>query len=333
MCQVAGAEVRYSARMIRLSILCLMLIGLGTVALAEDAPQVVQGQKLLDANKNQEALALLNTYLAQNPKDAQALVERGDAYEALNRYTEAAADYTAALSINPDFAYAYASRCESRENLDEYKPALADCDRALELDPKLAYALRERAYVNLDLNDVAAANVDADKAVEVDGEFAGSHGIQCRARWYADKFAEAATSCAAALQLDPKNYQGRFYSGRLAIHAADWKGAESMFSAILDDDSKDTGASYWRAMARQHLQENAGAMSDINYYISRYADEGDGYMVRARVEYQTHDLAAAKDDGATALRRYRIVNDTDSMAVAQKFLDDISAGKDPNAGA
>ena len=74
-------------------------------------------------------------------------------------------------------------------------------------------------------------------------------------------------------------------------------------------------------------------MSDINYYITAHADDGDGYLARARVEYQLHNLAAAKDDGATALRRYRIVNDTDAMTVAQKFLDDLSAGKDPNAGA
>ena len=73
------------------------------------APRSRKAQTLLMQTRIEKRWRLLDTYLKTNAsKDAQALVERGDAYEALNRYTEAAADYTAALAINPDFAYAYA---------------------------------------------------------------------------------------------------------------------------------------------------------------------------------------------------------------------------------
>jgi len=53
--------------------------------------------------------------------------------------------------------------------------------------------------------------------------------------------------------------------------------------------------------------------------------------VRARIDYQLHDLAAAKNDGASALENYRIDNDTDGITEAQKLLSDLAAGKDPNA--
>ncbi len=319
----------------RVLIVCVAFVSalaLGSSVALALSPEVTQAENLMQDGKDAQAIVILNAYLKTHANDARAFVDRGDAYEDLNKHAEAIADYTSAIAINPEYAYAYASRCQSHEMLDDHKLALADCDKAIELDANSAYAHRQRAWAKLGLNDVVGANADADEAVKLAGDNALSYGIQCRARWFAQKYDEAATACATALQLDPKNYQGQFYSGRLALHAQDWKTAESFFSKILAEDDTDVGATYWRAIARRHLQENEGALSDINAYVKANPDDGDGYMVRARIDYQLHDLAAAKADGTTALKHYRIDNETDSITEAQQFLDDVAAGEDPNAG-
>ena len=51
-------------------------------------------------------IALTNRMLASDPKNAKALVNRGDAKDYLNDYTGALADYTSAIAINPNYEYA-----------------------------------------------------------------------------------------------------------------------------------------------------------------------------------------------------------------------------------
>lgn len=335
MCQGSGAGRWYSETMIRAVLpgfaLAIAVAFAGGAARADTPPEVKQAEALMNEDKDAQAIAILDAYLKTHPNDATALVDRGDAYEDQDKHAKAIENYTAAIAINPSYAYAYASRCQSYEMLDQHKLALTDCDKALELNPKSAYAYRQRAWAKLSLDDTDGANADADEAVKLAPDSALSFGIQCRARWFADNYEGAASACAAALQIDPANYQGMFYSGRIAIHASNWATAESWFSKIIASRPADAGAAYWRAIARRHLQENEGALRDINIYIDQNPDDGDGYMVRARIDYQLHDAAAAKDDGAKALQRYQIDNDTDSIAEAQRFLSDLAAGRDPNA--
>src|SRR5690349_975333 len=76
-------------------------------------PVVLKAEGLEKAGKDNDALKLLNAYLAKNPKDARALADVGDAYQDLGDQQKAIDSYTAALALNPDYAYALASRCDS----------------------------------------------------------------------------------------------------------------------------------------------------------------------------------------------------------------------------
>src|SRR5580692_5035178 len=94
--------------------------------------EVLQAEKLTGEGQNKAALDIFNRYLADHPRDARALADRGDVYESLEDQRSAIADYTAALAVNPDFAYAYASRCQSRWEVDQNELALQDCSKAIE---------------------------------------------------------------------------------------------------------------------------------------------------------------------------------------------------------
>lgn len=59
-------------------------------------------QRLIDQNNTEEAIKLLDLYLANSPRDDEAYFMRGRAYWKLQNYGAAITDYEHALEINPD---------------------------------------------------------------------------------------------------------------------------------------------------------------------------------------------------------------------------------------
>lgn len=316
---------------VRLLALCLLALFAvaGTVAAAradEVSIDVLKAETLSKQGKADEALALLNRVIANNPKNARALVDRGDIYQSADKHREAIADYTAAIAINPEYAYAFASRCESRRILGQYKDALSDCDKSISLQAT-AYALRQRALIHLEMEDGDLALSDANRAVDLDSTNSFSFSSRCRVYFALKRYDEAAKDCDAALGLDENNEQAAFYRGRVYVAKAQWADAEGAFTKLLGMDADQTGAFYWRALSRFETQKFDAALSDINTYIAKNADDADGYMVRARIEKSQGHAEDARRDATQALRHYRIDNDTDGAANAQQFLDSLSGSK------
>jgi tetratricopeptide (TPR) repeat protein len=314
--------------------LLLTLLAFGTLARASALPatadtasaDVLKAEGLWNAGKYLQAVDILNRYLATHPQDARALVDRGDDYDSLGRYPEAITDYSAALAINPQYAYAYASRADSHYSQHEYTLALVDADKALELRPKFGYGFRVRTLVRLETGDISGAQSDGHEAIAIDPGNAYSYAYACRADRVAEALDVARKECAKALQLDPSNYSALFQSGRLQLEASDWSGAESTYSALLKmEDNDDASASYWRASARYQLRHADDALSDVNVYVKRYPDDGDGLYLRAEIEQLRGDLSAAKSDASSALAHYGIDNDTDGMAQAKALLAQLEA--------
>ena len=289
-------------------------------------PVVAKAESLVQAGKDADALNLLNGYLAKHPNDARALADRGDAYQDMSEQDKAIADYTAALAVNPEYSYAVASRCDSRYRIDQNNGALTDCTRAIELSPHYAYPYRIRALTNLEMGDKEAALSDANQAVKIAADNAQGYAVRCKVLTSMRKFERAQLDCDTALKYDSANYLGRFFSGRLAIEGGRWSDAQKMFTSILDSDDTDSGSRYGRAIARDHLADYGGSLADIDAYVAKFPDDGDGFYQRALIEQHAGKIELAKTDATEALRHYRIDNDTDGAAKAQKLIDDLKTG-------
>ena len=307
------------------------VISPGLSASAESlSVEIVKAEALIQEGKDSDALPILNRYLQAHPSDARALVDRGDAYEDENKQEDAIADYTSAIGVNPEYAYAYASRCQSEYEVNRMRGALGDCDKAIQLAPKDAYAYRERALVHEQMDDLEAAQADADRAVQYDPDSDYGFAVRCRVRYYAKRYADAQADCAKALQMNGKSYMGLFYTGRLQIHAEAWPAADATFSKVLDEEQgDDPDANYWRAVARLNEQKPSQALDDINVYIAHNADDAEAHLLRAEIQQQLHDLSAARADATDALRHFRIDNDEDGAARAQRLLDALSGSPTP----
>ncbi|MBO1350662.1 MAG: tetratricopeptide repeat protein [Hormoscilla sp. GUM202] len=145
-----------------------------------------QGAKEDDLKANASIAAPIldraNQALQQNPKDANAYLERARAKMILQDYEEAIADIDRAIQQNPKDANAYLERAHANMMLQDYEGAIADIDRAIQQNPKDANAYLERASVNMELQDYESAIADASEAIELKPNFAEAYWLRSEAR-------------------------------------------------------------------------------------------------------------------------------------------------------
>jgi tetratricopeptide (TPR) repeat protein len=120
------------------------------------------------------AIADYTQALRLDPDNADAYLERGDAYANIGDPDKAIADYTAALRIDPNFAAAYVSRGLAYGDKGMHDRAIEDYTAALRIDPNLAVTYNNRglAYYKKGMNDRAIEDYNA--ALRIDPNFAAA---------------------------------------------------------------------------------------------------------------------------------------------------------------
>ena len=111
-------------------------------ALANWAPSLHLADTALSGGAPGMALQISDQLLAKNPRNADALIRRGDALGALDRTSEAAASYTSAIEIEPKDTKALLGLGRIRLQQD---PAAAEAlfARVMIMDPRDAAALSD----------------------------------------------------------------------------------------------------------------------------------------------------------------------------------------------
>jgi tetratricopeptide (TPR) repeat protein len=114
-----------------------------------------------------DLLAAIEDYtesLRLDPGYAEALVNRGNALDAVGRREEAVADYAEALRLDPDNDLARYNRGVALRARGDLARALADFDAALRLNPWHAASWFNRAVVRATLGQFPEALEDLDRA-------------------------------------------------------------------------------------------------------------------------------------------------------------------------
>lgn len=267
---------------------------------------------------------LTNRMLASDPKNARALVNRGDAKDELDDYTGALADYGAAIAINPNYEYAYSTRCGTQNEVDNYRAAIDDCTKALTLDVSDADAYRRRSLAYYFSNDYQLAKADADQAMSLKGSDPWSLLTLCRAEVGLKQYKAAFTDCGTAISLSSNYAIAYFYRGRAEIGESAFTDAATDFRKDLKlNDGDDPGAHYWLAVCALNTNSYSEAVSEVDAYLLKNAGDADGLLLRAKAELQLGNRDAAKYDSGQALHQYQVDNDTDGMTNAQSVLDSI----------
>ena len=300
-------------------------------AAANDAANgYARAQELFHERKYAEAIAALDAFVAAHPRDARAIVLRGDAKANLGQNAEALKDYNSAIKIDPEYQYAYVTRCETRLQLEDTAGALSDCDAGIRLDGTDSLAFEDRGDVHFSREAYALALSDYDKAVQLGRSNAYLFGARCDAERLVGKRDLARADCEKALSLDPKSRRGLWARGRLAIAEARYTdGIADMNAYIAQNPSSSTTAYYFRGFAYNRINSYRLALEDLRTYVQRDSSDPDGYRERALALYGTGDKQGALADLDVALRGYRKSGDTAQADRVAAMVKAISAGQPP----
>ena len=296
-----------------------MLASHGPVAAADGpAPSATapgdgftQAQDLFHARRYADAISLLDQYVVAHPRDARAIVLRGDARSNLGDNQAALRDYNTALGIAPDYQYGYVTRCETRVELDDLAGALADCNEGVRLNPADALAYEDRGDVQFQREAYELARADYDKAIELGRASAYVFAARCDTERLAGQRERAAADCEKALTIDPKSRRGLWSRGRLALTSGRYTDAIADLNAyIAQQPAASSTAYYFRGFAYNRLRSYKLALEDLRTYVQRAPKDADGYRERGIALYGTGERAAALADFETAERSYRLDADT-----------------------
>jgi len=82
-------------------------------------------------------------------------------------------------------------------------------------------------------------------------------------------------------------------------------------------------------LAQFNLGSYPTALTEIEAYVTQNTDDGDGHFLRAQIESKLGNAGEARESASTALKQYRVANDVDGEAKAQKFLDSLAPSVSP----
>jgi tetratricopeptide (TPR) repeat protein len=302
--------------------------------LAASADDAVDGfsraQTLFHERKFREAVTALDTYITAHPRDARALVLRGDCKADLGDNEAALRDYNVAIGIEPEYQYAYTTRCETRLQLDDLAGALADCNTALRLDPTDPLSYEDRGDVYFQRESYALALTDYNKAIELGRKGAYVFAARCDTERLVGERSLAKPDCEKALAIDPKSRRGLWARSRLALVESRYTDGIADLNAYiaLNPQSSDT-AYYYRGYAYNRLHSYQSALDDLRTYVGRQTKDPDGYRERAVARYGVGDKAGALADLDVALTGYRRDGNTTEAEHVAAMVKAIGAGQPP----
>ena len=104
--------------LVRLIFVCFVFVLAAAASAQPPAQQIAQAKALMDANKFDQALPLLNDVLAKNAGDLDALTQRSRIYILTNKVKEARADADKVLAKQPKNVFALNVRgiCKMSDN-------------------------------------------------------------------------------------------------------------------------------------------------------------------------------------------------------------------------
>ncbi len=148
----------------RLLIAILFLLCCFDLGLAQQGGQLERARQLHAKGKLSHAAVLLTEFLAKDPRNTQALYERGIVYQKMNLSERAIADLTSYLSVEKEprgFYY----RALSHLQISNPSQAKSDLNEVLKLQPDFVGARLYRGFANNLLRDYRAAIQDLNEAI------------------------------------------------------------------------------------------------------------------------------------------------------------------------
>lgn len=175
------------------------------LALAPGRPSILNNLSsvLCLQKRHAEALTLAQTWVAAEPKNANAWLLLGNTQWGIGDAYEAMSSYDRALAYDDSLPEAHSNRGLMLAEAGKTEEALAAQNRALALRPDFVDALINRGNLLIDCGEPDAALADYDRALALAPDNANVHSCRANALMDVGRADEALKSSENALALDP----------------------------------------------------------------------------------------------------------------------------------
>jgi tetratricopeptide (TPR) repeat protein len=277
--------------------------------------QLETGLQKLEANDFRGAIALLDTLLKQDPKNADAYKLRGAAKFWLGQYPEAIADYSQTLQLDPNDADASVLRAVTRLLIQDYENgfnelsvlstksnAFGDCNESLcDLLNFYGSTTAEISIPNMDkIFDTLRTKLQ--QAPET------PNGLVAKGILNLDNSDKGTADLDKAIELEPGNAFAYFfksyaqYQGLLlktdSVEQLTAEKIDPVMQTVNKAIELQPHAQLFFVRRRLHtwLGNQTAALSDLNQMVQLMPDEPKGYVYRIGILKQQENYAAAIAD-------------------------------------
>lgn len=270
------------------------------------------------ANDQDRSIKGCTAYIKQNPKDAKALNNRGNACYQKLQYDLAIADYTSALNSDPKYYVAFQNRAKIHSAKGRHEDAIVDLSQAIFLNPNYPSAFMDRGDAYRALSNYDQAIFDYNKAINISPSFPNPYFK--RGLSYADKldFKIAIHDYNFVIQKEPTN--ARAYTER-AVAFLNLGNSQSALSDLNRAIELDRSLSYAYAI-RGGLLEKIGRLSEavIDYRQALQAPQEDTNSKWAHDTARGRLAALEKPVVATPLSKFQLAPATSMKALRRVAL-------------
>jgi tetratricopeptide (TPR) repeat protein len=254
-----------SKRKIRIIICLITSITLSVIFINDHSRTYGQDYSKTDLDE-------INRYIARNPNDTYALIDRGLIYHDNGKYDKAIADFSKAIHLDPYNLNAYYFRGMTYGRIRESEQAIRDFRSAIDIDPYFvdAYRMMGLTYYEmrqydhaLELYDYALelapddpllylykgdvlfmlreyerAFTDYSKAIQYDSYYPAAYCARGNVSLYLENYNEAIEDCNRAIELDSNYAFAYFVRGNAYLEKKDFSKADYNYriATILDPE-------------------------------------------------------------------------------------------------
>jgi len=289
------------------------------------------------ATEARHKLLALDERVRDDPRNAEALRERGSLLARVHSFQAAIEDFDAAIALRPDDPISYFYLGLAHFNTGKYRAAVDDCDRALSLhadyfiahyvkgialsnlqqdeaaikaytaaiacapDVSVVYRSRASSYQRLNRQDLALADLTA--AVEAAPDQSGAYLDRGEQYLAFDRLDLAEADFRGALALQPSLAAAHRNLGNVLRQKGDLAGAVFHASEAIRLDPSDMKARLLRALSRSVMGENRVAIEDLDVILRHDSEWTELYSFRADNYRAIGHHGHALEDYSTAIAR------------------------------
>lgn len=288
---------------------------------------VTKSMELLAAGKGDEAIAVYNEFITQNPSNFHGYQNRGSMYVILEQFDNAIADFNQALAITPQSPMSLRSRAsayEAQGNIAQAERDYSDSLRAKGAPREwVADSHMRRGILRESSGNMRGAFEDYGRAIAIDQSLDEKSDSVYEAYYRQAEILLALNQPGEALDviskaLDKVEGDPRMFTlaGRAYSATGDFKEAVDIFDASININPDNAAAYGHRAFAKLGSSDYEGALSDLDKAMEMGIEDAGLIANRGGALMSLGRLDEALADYTKALG----MDPTDAVGYAQRAL-------------